>query len=230
MVMPAPPANTGDLTLSPSRLPPNNCRYSQDVNKVWEKIQETAFEVNQGAFQESGVPFSYSVIFTDSEIPWTHRWDAYLLTGGGQIHVFSTINSLVVAMLLTFVVAAILLRTIRNDISQYEAMLADEEGALEDLTGWKLVSGVSRPPAEMRWRATDRLTRGARPPPPAGRVPGPGVRGQPRRLGGDGHAPGRHPGAHHHARGLRAHLPRRAGRPADLVAPRVLHVRHGRTR
>ena len=117
---------------------------------MWEKIRETAFEVDQGAFQASGVPFSYSVIFTDSEIPWTHRWDAYLLTGGGQIHVFSTINSLVVAMLLTFVVAAILLRTIRNDISQYEAMLADEEGALEDLTGWKLVSGVSLSTAEMR--------------------------------------------------------------------------------
>lgn len=62
-----------------------------------------------------------------------------------QIHWYSIINSMIILLFLTAMVAIIMLRTLNKDIAMYnEEDLKEEQ---EDTTGWKLVHGdVFRPP------------------------------------------------------------------------------------
>jgi transmembrane 9 superfamily protein 2/4 len=105
--------------------------------------------------EEQKLTFTYDVEWEESEVRWATRWDAYLSLNesahAGQIHWFSILNSLVIVLFLTGMVAMILLRTLHRDISRYNegfsiAELSAEEAAEE--SGWKLVHGdVFRPPA-----------------------------------------------------------------------------------
>ena len=92
--------------------------------------------------------FSYDVVFQPSPILWSERWDIYLANARDRplIHWFSIVNSLVVLLLLSALVAMILLRVLYRDISRYNDLLADEEDTEEK--GWKLLHGdVFRKPA-----------------------------------------------------------------------------------
>ncbi|CAK9168857.1 unnamed protein product [Ilex paraguariensis] len=91
------------------------------------------------------VIFSYDVEFQESEVKWASRWDTYLLMADDQIHWFSIVNSLMIVLFLSGMVAMIMLRTLYRDISQYNQLETQEEAQEE--TGWKLVHGdVFRPP------------------------------------------------------------------------------------
>ncbi|VDO11164.1 unnamed protein product [Rodentolepis nana] len=90
-------------------------------------------------------PYTYEVEWVSSEIDWASRWDVYLNTGDGQIHWFSIINSIIVIIFLTAVMAVVLLKTLRRDIASYNRE-EDSEEIIEE-SGWKLVHGdVFRPP------------------------------------------------------------------------------------
>jgi transmembrane 9 superfamily protein 2/4 len=93
------------------------------------------------------VIYTYEVQWKSSEITWTHRWDVYLKGNpDDEIHWFSIVNSLMIVLFLTGVVAMIMLRTLRRDITTYNEMQTLEEAQEE--SGWKLVHGdVFRPPA-----------------------------------------------------------------------------------
>ncbi|KAL6844942.1 hypothetical protein ACP4OV_025601 [Aristida adscensionis] len=89
--------------------------------------------------------FTYDVRFEDSDIKWASRWDTYLLMTDDQIHWFSIVNSLMIVLFLSGMVAMIMLRTLYRDISRYNQLETQEEAQEE--TGWKLVHGdVFRPP------------------------------------------------------------------------------------
>ncbi|CAL5054048.1 unnamed protein product [Urochloa decumbens] len=89
--------------------------------------------------------FTYDVNFEESPIKWASRWDTYLLMADDQIHWFSIVNSLMIVLFLSGMVAMIMLRTLYRDISKYN-QLEDQDDAQEE-TGWKLVHGdVFRPP------------------------------------------------------------------------------------
>ncbi|CAD6218171.1 unnamed protein product [Miscanthus lutarioriparius] len=89
--------------------------------------------------------FTYDVRFEESEIKWASRWDTYLLMTDDQIHWFSIVNSLMIVLFLSGMVAMIMLRTLYRDISRYNQLETQEEAQEE--TGWKLVHGdVFRPP------------------------------------------------------------------------------------
>ncbi|KAK6927643.1 Nonaspanin (TM9SF) [Dillenia turbinata] len=91
------------------------------------------------------VIFTYDVEFEESDIKWASRWDAYLLMSDDQIHWFSIVNSLMIVLFLSGMVAMIMLRTLYRDISKYNDLETQEEAQEE--TGWKLVHGdVFRPP------------------------------------------------------------------------------------
>jgi transmembrane 9 superfamily protein 2/4 len=77
------------------------------------------------------------VVRQASDIKWASRWDTYLLMTDDQIHWFSIINSLMIVLFLTGMVAMIMMRTLRRDISQYNELESAEEAQEE--TGWKLV-------------------------------------------------------------------------------------------
>ncbi|KAI4380994.1 hypothetical protein MLD38_007114 [Melastoma candidum] len=89
--------------------------------------------------------FTYDVDFQESDVKWASRWDAYLLMSDDQIHWFSIVNSLMIVLFLSGVVAMIMLHTLYRDITKYNKLETQEEA--QDETGWKLVHGdVFRPP------------------------------------------------------------------------------------
>ncbi|CAL5048350.1 unnamed protein product [Urochloa decumbens] len=91
------------------------------------------------------VVFSYDVTFEASEIIWASRWDVYLLSSDSQIHWFSIVNSLMIVLFLSGMVAMIMMRTLYKDIANYNQL--DNQDEAQEETGWKLVHGdVFRPP------------------------------------------------------------------------------------
>lgn len=93
------------------------------------------------------VIFTYDVAFRASDIRWASRWDTYLVMTDDSIHWFSIVNSLMIVLFLTGMLAMIMVRTLRRDISAYNDLgeAAAEEAAEE--SGWKMVHGdVFRPP------------------------------------------------------------------------------------
>ncbi|KAL8145277.1 transmembrane 9 superfamily member 8-like [Apium graveolens] len=89
--------------------------------------------------------FTYDVDYEASDVKWASRWDTYLMMADDQIHWFSIVNSLMIVLFLSGMVAMIMLRTLYRDISKYNQLETQEEAQEE--TGWKLVHGdVFRPP------------------------------------------------------------------------------------
>jgi len=93
------------------------------------------------------VYFSYSIYFVkNNAIKWSSRWD-YILESMPHTNIqwFSILNSLVIVLFLTGMVAMILLRTLHKDIARYNQI--DSEDDAQEEFGWKLVHGdVFRPP------------------------------------------------------------------------------------
>lgn len=83
--------------------------------------------------------YTYDVAWVESSIRWASRWDNYLKMEGGDIHWLSILNSTMIVLFLTGLVAMILLRTLHRDIVKYNELATKEE--IEEETGWKLVHG-----------------------------------------------------------------------------------------
>src|SRR4051794_13980911 len=64
------------------------------------------------------VRWTYSVSWERSAIRWAYRWDSYLMVTDSQIHWFSIINSLMVVLFLTGMIA-IMMRTLHADFRRY---------------------------------------------------------------------------------------------------------------
>mmetsp|Transcript_1335 Transcript_1335/g.3985 ORF Transcript_1335/g.3985 Transcript_1335/m.3985 type:complete len:711 (+) Transcript_1335:270-2402(+) len=96
------------------------------------------------------ITYTYDVFWEESTIAWSSRWDAYLKMPGGRVHWFSILNSLLVVVVMSCIVAMIMMRTIRKDLAQYEALLVDPSGQPEqEESGWKMVAGdVFRAPKD----------------------------------------------------------------------------------
>ncbi|XP_045108829.1 transmembrane 9 superfamily member 2-like [Portunus trituberculatus] len=98
--------------------------------------------------EDLSITYSYSVTFTKSnaDIRWSSRWD-YILDSMPHTNIqwFSILNSLVIVLFLSGMVAMIILRTLHKDIARYNQIDAGEDAHEE--YGWKLVYGdVFRPP------------------------------------------------------------------------------------
>jgi len=93
--------------------------------------------------------YTYDVIWKESPVRWASRWDNYLEMEGGEIHWWSIMNSLMIVLFLSGLLALILLRTLHRDIVKYNELATQEEIAEE--TGWKLVHGdVFRKPSHAK--------------------------------------------------------------------------------
>uniref|UniRef100_UPI00398E80D4 transmembrane 9 superfamily member 2 n=1 Tax=Pristiophorus japonicus TaxID=55135 RepID=UPI00398E80D4 len=96
--------------------------------------------------EKLNIAYTYSVKFVKSQIKWASRWD-YILESMHHTNIqwFSIMNSLVIVLFLSGMVAMIMLRTLHKDIARYNQMDSTEEAQEE--FGWKLVHGdVFRPP------------------------------------------------------------------------------------
>lgn len=103
---------------------------------------------NPAKFTTVVIPYTYSVKYVEThEIKWASRWD-YILNSmpHAKIQWFSILNSLIIVLFLTGMVAMILLRTIHKDLVKYNNSNNGEDVGEEEF-GWKLVHGdVFRPP------------------------------------------------------------------------------------
>lgn len=91
--------------------------------------------------------YTYSVTYIkNNTIKWSSRWD-YILESMPHTNIqwFSILNSLIIVLFLSGMVAIILLRTLHKDIARYNQIESGEDAHEE--FGWKLVHGdVFRPP------------------------------------------------------------------------------------
>ena len=108
---------------------------------------------NQIVREGEKIIYSYDVIFVNSPVAWSSRWDVYLTENHlvpPQVHWYSITNSILVVLFLSMLVISILVRNLRRDIASYNAMaaLSDEEKEEEiEESGWKLIhADVFRPP------------------------------------------------------------------------------------
>eukprot|EP00756_Hemistasia_phaeocysticola_P026946 Hpha_TRINITY_DN16092_c1_g2::TRINITY_DN16092_c1_g2_i1::g.117465::m.117465/K17086/TM9SF2_4; transmembrane 9 superfamily member 2/4 len=96
------------------------------------------------------IQWTYSVHWKENEhTEWATRWDVILRSAAAdkKIHWFSILNSLLIVLFLSGMVAMILLRSLHKDFNRYND--PDNEEAAQEETGWKLVHGdVFRPPPE----------------------------------------------------------------------------------
>lgn len=96
---------------------------------------------------DTEITYSYQVSFrVDNVVRWSSRWD-YILESMPHTNIqwFSILNSLVIVLFLSGMVAMILLRTLHKDIARYNQIDSGEDAQEE--FGWKLVHGdVFRPP------------------------------------------------------------------------------------
>lgn len=75
------------------------------------------------------IVYSYSVYFMeDNTIKWSSRWD-YILESMPHTNIqwFSILNSLVIVLFLSGMVAMILLRTLHKDIARYNQIECGED-------------------------------------------------------------------------------------------------------
>eukprot|EP00004_Rigifila_ramosa_P004635 TRINITY_DN15117_c0_g1_i1.p1 TRINITY_DN15117_c0_g1~~TRINITY_DN15117_c0_g1_i1.p1 ORF type:complete len:625 (-),score=159.52 TRINITY_DN15117_c0_g1_i1:31-1905(-) len=119
---------------APDHAIPVTCNPAQGATVPWQKLHGP-----------TNVTFTYDVVWEASDVEWASRWDTYLLVTDAQIHWFSIINSLLIVMFLTGMIAMIMMRTLHHDLARYNRPETLEEQQEE--TGWKLVHGdVFRPP------------------------------------------------------------------------------------
>uniref|UniRef100_A0A7N8XSF3 Transmembrane 9 superfamily member n=1 Tax=Mastacembelus armatus TaxID=205130 RepID=A0A7N8XSF3_9TELE len=102
-----------------------------------------------GEFENDvSIVYTYSVTFEENNsIKWASRWD-YILVSMPHTNIqwFSIMNSLVIVLFLSGMVAMIMLRTLHKDIARYNQVDQVKEDAQEE-SGWKQVHGdVFRPP------------------------------------------------------------------------------------
>ncbi len=127
------------------------CSIRRDPAKKYENVACGDEGVQRQEVKEGAeIAYTYDVYWETSDISWASRWDAYLKMPGGRVHWFSIMNSLMVVVVMSCIVAMIMMRTIRRDLQKYEQLLVDgnPQSDLADESGWKMVSGdVFRAPA-----------------------------------------------------------------------------------
>jgi len=89
--------------------------------------------------KRDSVIFTYDVKWEYSDVKWASRWDVYLYATDEQIHWFSILNSLMIVLFLSGMLAMIMMRTLHRDLSRYNDAESKEEAQEE--SGWKLVHG-----------------------------------------------------------------------------------------
>jgi len=119
---------------------PNSVKHSPDLGSGGCDIKALP-GLNLDELTDESVTFTYDVVWSWSDVRWASRWDNYLQmrSGLGKIHWFAILNSLMILLFLSGMVAMILLRTLHRDIAKYNELATAEE--VREESGWKLVHG-----------------------------------------------------------------------------------------
>jgi transmembrane 9 superfamily protein 2/4 len=101
-------------------MPPNVSDWTLPYPPSSHHLTDGGENLDDGATME--IPWSYSIYWReDDTIAWHHRWDPYFVNQeeGSKIHWLAIVNSVIIAGLLSAIVAMILARTIRTDLKAY---------------------------------------------------------------------------------------------------------------
>ncbi|XP_060740840.1 transmembrane 9 superfamily protein member 5 isoform X1 [Tachysurus vachellii] len=140
-----------------ARLEPKSIKHGEEASQ---SCEGPPMDVPKETTGNLKVTYSYSVKFEPTDqIKWASRWDYILVSmPHSNIQWFSIMNSLVIVLFLSGMVAMIMLRTLHKDIARYNQVdqadvfkIHQHSGiAYEDAqeeSGWKQVHGdVFRPP------------------------------------------------------------------------------------
>ena len=77
-------------------------------------------------YVESGeeIIYTYDVVFYDSKIEWASRWDHYLHSNKSEnIHWFSILNSNLIILIFSVLIAYIFCRVLKKDIDYINTVL-----------------------------------------------------------------------------------------------------------
>lgn len=131
------------------KVTPRSFDYSQTVADVKEeelcnsnRAQPLAIAAKLQSDQKLEIKYTYSLKFVqNNSVKWSSRWD-YILESMPHTNIqwFSILNSLVIVLFLTGMVAMILLRTLHKDIARYNQLDIEDDGHCDEF-GWKLVWG-----------------------------------------------------------------------------------------
>uniref|UniRef100_A0A667XJ76 Transmembrane 9 superfamily member n=1 Tax=Myripristis murdjan TaxID=586833 RepID=A0A667XJ76_9TELE len=121
-------------------LEPKSIKHSDEKNPTCG--EGPPMEIPGESDSDVAITYTYSVTFEENNsIKWASRWD-YILVSMPHTNIqwFSIMNSLVIVLFLSGMVAMIMLRTLHKDIARYNQVDQEE-------SGWKQVHGdVFRPP------------------------------------------------------------------------------------
>lgn len=128
-----------------------NVKTCQDNSKIISSALEADFIPISKGIKSKKIAFTYSVTWEeDPKVEWGSRFDIYLTNRVESKNEWKTlVDSFLVALLLTFLVGFIFIRTVYRDISRYNNYLPINESREDELeeSGWKLLHGdVFRPP------------------------------------------------------------------------------------
>lgn len=130
------------------KIEPTSIKYDSEPNENSCNQQRSLLAIpGDNRNEKINIYYTYSVEYhKNNSVKWSSRWD-YILSSSSHTNIqwFSILNSLVIVLFLTGMVAMILLRTLHKDISRYNQL--DLEDDIQEEFGWKLVHGdVFRPP------------------------------------------------------------------------------------
>eukprot|EP00992_Anisonema_acinus_P016034 TRINITY_DN9989_c0_g1_i1.p1 TRINITY_DN9989_c0_g1~~TRINITY_DN9989_c0_g1_i1.p1 ORF type:complete len:462 (-),score=87.40 TRINITY_DN9989_c0_g1_i1:173-1558(-) len=120
----------------------DSCQRDDAKNEGWYPRPGNPVTVSDPKEEPQPLTFSYSLNWVrDDELSWGSRWDPYLASAetDSKIHWFSIVNSLLIILFLSGMVAMILLRALHKDFNRYND--PDNADEAQEETGWKLVHG-----------------------------------------------------------------------------------------
>jgi len=133
------------------RDPVTSCSGKKNVKHTsWEEVKLSKHGLQLAVGE---VLFTYDVIWEKSDMVWASRWDIYLDMANlvpAKVHWFNILNSFFVVAILSFMLAAILVRSLKRDLLRYNRVPTSDEEKADELEefGWKLVhADVFRPPS-----------------------------------------------------------------------------------
>ena len=127
-----------------------------------ENNPNTYLSLYKQEYSDLNILYTYDVQWIANDLPWSGRWDVYVLQDGPHpgVHRFAMVNSMMIVLFLACVIASIVIRILRQEGSvnvmvgkcgqMIQPLLHRDDLSMDDRLddiGWKLIHGdVFRPP------------------------------------------------------------------------------------
>ncbi|CAO3658444.1 unnamed protein product [Umbelopsis vinacea] len=95
------------------------------------------FDRQEVSERRTTIRYSYSVTWQlNKKTSWEQRWEMYLLASDNSLHWYAIINSLVIVVFMSAIIAVIMLKAVRKDTVDDDKPFSSNDEAL----GWKLIN------------------------------------------------------------------------------------------